>query len=97
MTTPAVLAAEERTILGKHVARLRRTGLIPATVYGKHVGPISIQIDARAFDDIYRKSGRSVTIELQIAGHAPLTVTIQAVQRHPVSRAILHLDFLVGA
>jgi large subunit ribosomal protein L25 len=95
--TTMVLAAEERTTLGKKVARLRRTGLIPATVYGKQVGPISIQIDAKAFDDIYRKHGRAVTIELQVAGHEPLTTTIHAVQRYPVSRAILHLDFLAGA
>ena len=74
--TTMVLAAEERTTLGKKVARLRRTGLIPATVYGKQVGPISIQIDAKAFDDIYRKHGRAVTIELQVAGHEPLTTTI---------------------
>lgn len=93
MSEKYTLKLEPRAVLGKKVNRLRRAGLLPATVYGKGVGPLSVQLDARGFQDVYRRAGRSSLIELQMEGQAPLAAFVHTLQRHPISRAIIHVDF----
>jgi len=93
MSEKFTLSLEPRSVLGKKVKRLRRSGILPATVYGKGVEPIAVQVDARSFQAIYRQAGRTSLIELHIAGHPPLAAFIHALQRHPVTRDIIHADF----
>jgi len=88
------LSLENRTLVGKKVGRLRRDGIIPATVYGKGVSPISVQMNARAFNDTYRHSGRTGLIDLSIPGQKGISVFVHNLQRHPVTRNIIHVDFL---
>ena len=95
MTDKASLALENRTVLGKKVKQLRREGILPATVYGKGVGSFAVQLNARTFSDFYRHAGRTTLVELEIPGQGQLSEFIHALQRHPVSRAIIHVDFLV--
>lgn len=95
MADKITLALENRTVIGKKVNRLRRAGILPATVYGKGVGPFSVQMDARLFSNIYRHAGRTSLIELQIPDQPLQSAFIHALQRHPVSRAIIHADFRV--
>ncbi|MBC8076012.1 MAG: 50S ribosomal protein L25 [Chloroflexales bacterium] len=89
------LDAQLRTVLGKKVKRLRHEGLLPATVYGKGISPLSIQLNLRTFNSMYRQVGRSALVELTIPNQPLQSAFIHAVQRHPVSRAIIHVDFLV--
>lgn len=88
------LDLEERTLIGKKVNRLRRAGILPATVYGKGVSPLAVQLNARTFADTYRHAGRTGLIDLNIPGKSGISVFIHALQRHPVTRAITHVDFL---
>jgi large subunit ribosomal protein L25 len=88
------LEFENRTLTGKKVNRLRREGLLPATVYGKGVGPFTVQLPARAFNDAYRRAGRTGLIDLAIPGQSGVSAFVHALQRHPVTRAIQHVDFL---
>lgn len=90
-----VLDAPVREVLGKKVKHLRKQGLIPATVYGKGFDAVSVQVDDRGFHAVYRKSGKTALIELAIPGHGMQSVFVQDVQRHPVTRNILHIDFKV--
>lgn len=93
MSEKYTLSLEPRSILGKKVKRLRRSGILPATVYGKGIEPIAVQVDARSFNQVYRRAGRTSLVELQIAGRQPLAAFIHALQRHPVTRDIIHADF----
>ena len=95
MADKITLALENRTLVGKKVNRLRREGILPATVYGKGVGPYAVQINARAFSDTLRHAGRTTLVELQIPGQKTQSAFIHALQRHPVTRAIIHADFRV--
>jgi large subunit ribosomal protein L25 len=95
MADKITLGLENRTLLGKKVNRLRRAGILPATVYGKGVGPFTVQMDARTFSDAYRHAGRTTLVELNIAGQPTQSAFIHALQRHPVTRAITHVDFHV--
>jgi large subunit ribosomal protein L25 len=89
------LELESRTVVGKKVNRLRRAGVLPATVYGKGVGPFTVQISARGFNEAYRRAGKTTLVDLTIPGQPVQSAFIHSLQRHPVSRAILHADFLV--
>lgn len=89
------LDVQHRDILGKKVKRLRQQGLLPATIYGKGFEPLAVQIDERTFNTTYRQAGRTALIELNIPGTKKQSVFIHAIQRHPVSRAIIHADFRV--
>jgi large subunit ribosomal protein L25 len=59
MADRVTLSLEQRTVLGKKVKTLRRAGVLPATVYGRGVEPVAVQVDARTFNDLYRKVGRT--------------------------------------
>jgi large subunit ribosomal protein L25 len=85
---------ESRSVTGKKVGQLRRQGLLPATVYGKGVGPFNVQINARTFSDLYKQAGKTSLLDITIPGQKAQSAFIHSVQRHPVTRAILHADFL---
>jgi large subunit ribosomal protein L25 len=95
MSTRLSLDAQPRTVIGKHVKYLRQQGLLPAVVYGKETAPISIQIDDRTFNLTYRKAGHTSLVDLNIPGQGELAAFVQDVQRHPVTRTIMHADFRV--
>lgn len=83
----------KRTVTGKKVNNLRKTGVLPATVYGKHLAPITVQTDARGFAPVMKAAGKTSLVTLNIAGEEPIAAFIHSFQRHPVSRAIIHVDF----
>lgn len=93
-STSQTLTAQTRTVTGKKVKHLRTQGLIPATVYGKGFEPQSVQVNTRAFNLLYRKTGKTALIDLQI-DDMPAAVFVQTVQRHPLSRDIIHIDFKI--
>ena len=95
MADKITLELETRTLVGKKVNRLRRAGVLPATVYGKGVGPFTVQVNARGFSDAYRRAGKTTLVDLSIPGQKAQSAFIHSLQRHPVTRAILHADFLV--
>ncbi len=95
MASHQILSAQVRTVLGKKVKYLRKAGQIPCTVYGKGFDAVSAQVNTRDFENIFRKSGRTSLIDLTIAEQSMQSVFVQDIQRHPVTRAILHIDFKV--
>jgi large subunit ribosomal protein L25 len=90
----ATLAAEARSESGKGAARkLRAAGRIPAVVYGHNRAAESITIDARELERLLSHiSAGSTVIELGLGGGSARTL-IREIQRHPVRRHILHVDF----
>jgi large subunit ribosomal protein L25 len=96
MSTQLSLDMQVRTVLGKKVKHLRKEGLLPATVYGKGIEPLSVQVSERSFQTIYRQAGRTALVVLNIPGQwKKPSAFIQEVQRHPVKRDIIHADFRV--
>jgi large subunit ribosomal protein L25 len=90
------LAALPRAIVGKHVARLRSAGQLPAVVYGHGVASTSVTIDAHDFELLRRKTGPNALVDLSVDGKKADPVLIHDVQVHPVTHRPLHVDlFLV--
>jgi large subunit ribosomal protein L25 len=93
MADRAVLEATTRTIVGKKVKRLRRTGRLPATVYGHAIKSESIEVDARAFRHIYTSAGDNQLVDLVLDGNRPRPVLIYSTQIDPRRNTAVHVEF----
>lgn len=91
-----VLSANLRDGTGKSVTRkLRAAGTVPAVLYGHGVEkPTNLTVDPKELGKALRTAwGPNVILTLK-AGGKDYTVMCRDVQRHPVSRAVRHVDFL---
>ncbi|MDR3514628.1 MAG: 50S ribosomal protein L25/general stress protein Ctc [Azospirillaceae bacterium] len=95
MTKVINLTAETRERAGKGTARAtRRTGRIPAVIYGNKEKPLMISLEERGFNKVLHAPGfftHLFDITVDGAAHRVLP---RDVQFHPVSDAPLHVDFL---
>lgn len=83
--------AQPRTVVGKQVKQLRRSGLIPAVIYGQDV-VTNIQLDNFEIRRVLRKAGANDLINLNVEGSLR-TALVRDVQKHPVRGDLLHIDF----
>ncbi|HTQ07071.1 MAG TPA: 50S ribosomal protein L25 [Polyangiaceae bacterium] len=90
------ISASTREGRGKGEAtRLRRTGRIPAVAYGKKLAAQALAVSPEDLKGVLASEhGRNTVIELDVEGKNKLTVLLRDYQHHPVSRAILHADFV---
>ena len=89
------LAAEPRDMTGKAVSRLRRSGRLPAVVYGHGVPSANVSVDAHEFEQLRKHSGPNTLVDLSLGGRRPQPVLVHGVQVHPVNRRPLHVDLFV--
>lgn len=93
MTIQVTLQAEHQAVTGKAVRQLRRQGILPTNLTGRHVEPLVIQVKASDVSQLLKAHGRTTVIRLSIPPEAePHTVMIGHLQREPVSAAIDHRD-----
>ncbi len=90
-----VLSAETTRETGTRSSRrLRRAGRIPAAVYGLSQDPVSIDVD---WPDLRRvlttDAGVNAVIHLEFDGAKQMSI-VKDIQRHPVRRDVIHVDFL---
>ena len=71
---------------------LRTENLIPGVLYKKGDETKPVQIDSKAFQDVFRYAGTTSIVELTLDGEIH-PVIIKDVQRHPVRNEVLHIDF----
>jgi large subunit ribosomal protein L25 len=86
--------ATARDQAGKGSARtLRSKGMIPAVIYGHGRDPQSLSLNARDLDKLLAHiQAESTVIEVSVGGTSSKTL-IREIQRHPIKRQILHVDF----
>lgn len=93
MSDNPILVAQTRSEFGKGAARrARRASLVPAVVYGHGGDPLHLDVPGHELFLIVRGNANAL-VELKIDGKSQLAL-VKDVQRHPVSRNILHADFL---
>ncbi len=95
MAKAALLNANTRTGAGKGAARsLRRSGKIPAIVYGRGRNAESLELDAVALERLLTKVRAGNTIlDVTVADRQPIKALIREIQRNPVRPSdILHVD-----
>jgi large subunit ribosomal protein L25 len=90
------LSATKRSEQGKGPSRrLRVEGRIPAVAYGKTLAALPLAVDPKALGAALKTDhGRNVVLELDVEGEQKITAMVREYAHHPVSRAILHADFL---
>jgi len=92
------LDLKKRTKTGKGSARrLRSMGMLPVIVYGPEISPIMLSIDYKQLEKILRgKSAESIIFDLRVDSNGKKyskRVMIKEIQKDPVTRDYLHVDF----
>jgi large subunit ribosomal protein L25 len=91
------LNVERRQSVGKNEARrARAAGKVPAVVYGAKKETVPIFVEVKSLSDAFRKgAGENAIYLLKLAGTEQARhAMIKDLVRDPVSRKLLHVDFL---
>ena len=90
------LRAQPRAEFGTRPSRrLRRQGLVPATVYGKNIETVSITVNGRElYSALHTEAGRNALLNVDIDGGDRVLAVAREVQRHPVRGDVIHLDLI---
>ncbi len=87
------LPVRPRTVLGKRVGRLRRSGVLPAVVFGGHADSVAVETDMRSFELGYRRWGNTTLLALDGLDGGEVSALVHGVSRDPRSGRLLHVDF----
>jgi large subunit ribosomal protein L25 len=92
-TANNVVHATARKANGKNEARrTRKTGRVPATLYGAGKPPVSVSVDPKQMTAIlHSATGHNTIFELQLDGETTMAMIVDW-QHEPIRGAVLHLD-----
>ncbi len=89
-----VLKVQQREKPGKCSARaVRKQGLIPAVCYGRGLEPLPLSLDPGELIEIIQ-GPRGLNSLIKLQGAEDRTVFVQELQKDPVERNLLHVDFI---
>ena len=89
------LSARAKDRAGKGAARaVRRTGFIPAVIYGGKEAPVSIALEPKILNKELTRAGFFNTLIDLDVDDTKHRVLARDVQSHPVTDAPMHVDFL---
>ncbi|MDF1659006.1 MAG: 50S ribosomal protein L25, partial [Verrucomicrobiales bacterium] len=76
--------------------RLRRSGIVPAVIYGSNQREYMIQLNSKNFFDVAKKQGSKnfiVSLEIEGAQEKTKLAIVQDIQRDPLTGNLIHVDF----
>ena len=88
-----VLKASRREVTGKQVKALRRDGQLPAVIYGRHVEPIAISLEAHSTGLVFAKLTSSTLVTIDVDG-TEYAALVREKQRNYIKGNLTHIDFL---
>ena len=88
-----ILKASKRDVTGKQVKALRREGKLPAVIYGRHLEPISIIMEAHTASMALSKLTSSSLVTIDVDG-AEYPALVRERQRDYIKGTLTHIDFL---
>jgi large subunit ribosomal protein L25 len=90
------LSARPGRIAGSRESRrIRRSGEVPAIVYGKGIEPIPISVDAHELQTVlHTEAGANALINLEIDGGETILTLARVIERHPFRSEYRHIDFV---
>jgi large subunit ribosomal protein L25 len=92
-----VIEVQERTIIGKNESRrLRRSGRIPAVLYGAGKSSFPVSVDpARVEQILNSEGGENTLLDLKLLGpNTQRKAMIREYQTDPVKGTVVHADFI---
>lgn len=87
------LKATTRTLFGRKLRALRKTGVIPANIFGKKIKSLAIQLDAKILKETLKQAGETNLIDLTVGEGKSHPVLVAGYAQDPVSGELLHVDF----
>ena len=92
------LNAYTRTGLRRSAAKkLRENGRVPAVIYGRIAQPQILELDKKELEGvIHRSASENVLVDLAVTSDTARPkrlALVQEVQHHPLTGAVLHVDF----
>ncbi len=91
MSNVVGISVEKRENLGSaNSRRLRRSGNIPAVLYGHGVAPVSLSIPSGNAEKL---SGHTGMVELSVDSAGKHTAILKELQHNPITGKIIHIDF----
>lgn len=89
-----LVAATGRTHGSRPAGRLRRSGSVPGVLYGLGLQTTSLEVDWPSLRRALNDGGAAAApVNLRVDGVDHVTI-IKEIQRHPVRRDVLHVDFM---
>ncbi|HEV2695856.1 MAG TPA: 50S ribosomal protein L25 [Verrucomicrobiae bacterium] len=91
------LKAYPRTLLQRGaVKKLRTSGRVPATIYGRQTKPQNLEVNSKEISDLINHSvSENLLVDLAVESDAKAKrlALVQEIQHHPLSGKVLHVDF----
>ncbi len=87
-----VLKATPRTVTGRHVRALRRSGQLPGVIYGHNVQPMVISMDAHEASLVLGRLTSSSLVTIDVEGKQYPSL-VREKQRNYVRGTLIHVDF----
>ena len=88
------LTVANRSVLGKKVKALRRSGVIPANVYGHRIQSQAVEVDSVTLAHTLKVLERNAILSLRVEGEkAVRPVIVRDIRRDVLTDRVLHVDF----
>jgi large subunit ribosomal protein L25 len=93
---PTVIEAQARIPEGKNAnRRIRKSGKIPAVIYGPGKSPVVVSLNPIDIMDIlHSETGHNTIFTVNIEGVGQSNAMVKAYQRNPIKGNLLHTDLL---
>jgi len=78
------------------VTKLRASGRVPATIYGRQAKPQNLEVNSKEFADLLHHSvSENLLVDLSVENDARSRrlALVQEIQHHPIDGKVLHVDF----
>ncbi|MEI6195973.1 MAG: 50S ribosomal protein L25 [Verrucomicrobiota bacterium] len=96
MKSVALKAYPRSQVQRAEVKKLRASGRVPATIYGRQAKPQNLEVNSKEFADLLNHSAsENVLVDLSVDNDArsKRLALVQEIQHHPLDGKILHVDF----
>jgi large subunit ribosomal protein L25 len=96
MKSVALKAYPRTQVQRAEVKKLRASGRVPATIYGRQAKPQNLEINAKEIGDLILHSvSENLLVDLSVENDArsKRLALVQEIQHHPLDGKVLHIDF----
>jgi large subunit ribosomal protein L25 len=96
MKSVALKAHPRSQVQRAEVKKLRASGRVPATIYGRQAKPQNLEVNSKEFADLLNHSvSENLLVDLSVENDArsKRLALVQEIQHHPLDGKVLHVDF----
>jgi large subunit ribosomal protein L25 len=96
MKSVALKAYPRSQMQRAEVKKLRASGRVPATIYGRQAAPQNLEVNSKEFADLLNHAvSENMLVDLSVENDArsKRLALVQEIQHHPLDGKVLHVDF----